>query len=247
MDNVTVIVPVSSESRDIDLFLKILQPSFARVNYKKIVISNESFGDMMDDEIIDRGGCYSGWFYQQLIKIFISQHVSTDWYLCLDSDCFFTGFKTMFEGNKPKLNIEKYPNMETGCHEGWWVNSSKFLKKSIPETWCGVTPMFIHTETMKKLSESYTVNSIRDAINNGCTEYTLYWTFFSSLFNYKDLYSEVPLSYGIYDRSYGDIDKSQELMNYTFPHFMSSPVGLIQSTLHYDVDGLAKNLSHLWN
>ena len=137
----------------------------------KETIVDRKYIRFVNDDVLDLPD-RPGWFRQQSIKLKIAKHIETDWYLSLDSDCYFIQSSTIdsfFVEGKAIVNTGK-------CHDKWWKASSLFLGKDEPEIKCSVTPMLLHTKTCKNLIEEYNVD---DAINSkaDCTEYTLYWTY----------------------------------------------------------------------
>ena len=246
MKDFTIVIPVSSKPKDIFLFKNILYPTLQKLECEIVIVSNEPFGTVKDSNFISEG-CMDGWRFQQCIKLDVSKMIKTEWYLCLDSDCFLTGFSSLFYNNKPKLNIEKTPQMSIGSHAEWWVQASTSLKLPVPSTWCGVTPMFLHTKTVKSMLKKHSYNKLKHFINIGATEYSLYWTYFCSIHNdYRDYYCSKPLSFGVYDKSFGEIDSSFADLTKAFASCKTVPIGLIQSTLNYNEKSLASLLPELW-
>lgn len=246
MKDFTIVVPVSSKPKDVFLFKNILYPTLEKLQCEILIVSNEPFGTVKDSNF-KRKGCLDGWRFQQCIKLDVAKIIKTEWYLCLDSDCFVTGFSSLFYNDKPKLNIEKTPEMPIGHHAEWWIQASTFLQLPVPSTWCGVTPMFLHTKTVKSMFQKHTYDKLKHLINMGATEYSLYWTYFCSIHeDYRHYYCSQPLSFGIYDKSFGQIDSSLSDLTKAFNNFKNFPIGLIQSTLNYNEKGLSSLLPKLW-
>jgi hypothetical protein len=236
----TVVLPVRNHQKDLEWFHKIAQPSFKNIDQKIIIISNNEIGSLSDASVLTADGCTSEWKYQQTLKLAISSFIDTEFYLCCDVDCFFTGNQSYFLDNKPKVNVEQ------NIHKDWWVAASKFLNVERPKLQCGVTPMFLHTKTVVSMIDSFKMNGLRHAINIGATEYSLYWTYLHSLSNPREKYSFSDLSYGIYDLSeFQNIDSDLQEMKRVWDRFKKFPINLIQSTLPLNLDGLSRNLCSL--
>jgi hypothetical protein len=236
----TIVIPVNSKSkRDLCLFHNILKPSLKNLDAPVLIISDQDFGDFKDSDF-DREGSWSDWHFQQYLKMVISQHVKTPWYLCLDADCFLTGNGSLFDGKKAKVNTETQLGNE---NIGWWENSAKFLSSTIPDILCGVTPMLIHTDSMQSLCKKHG-DFLKHWINHAASEYSLYWIYIQD--KVKELYSFKSMSYGIYDHSYCAVDslnydnikKCKEWLNY--------PCCLVQSSLKYNCEKLKNSLDFLW-
>lgn len=219
----TIFTPVSNSEHDISLYSNVFFPSLGVFQDNLFTISQQSFG-CLNDSLFPRSKFSSGWHFQQFLKIIAAKYIDTEWYLCLDVDCFLTGYSDFFVSDKPKLNIES-------THREWWAKSAYNLNLKIPNVTCGVTPMFIHTASMSKIIDRFGEQGIIDLLNKGCTEYTLYWTY---CMNSHDLYHYENLSYHIYDHSLGNPNSLTSYQNLAaIKSWQQYPIGLIQSTLKY--------------
>lgn len=237
----TVVLPVRNHQKDLEWFHKIAQPSFKNIDHQIVIISDNEIGSLPDTSVLTRDGCLSFWVYQQTLKLAISSFIDTEFYLCCDVDCFFTGNQNFYLENKPKVNIEQ------NLHKEWWDTASEYLNIDSPKTRCGVTPMFLHTETVVGMIDSFGINGLRHAINLGATEYSLYWTYLNSLLDPREQYSFSDLSFGIYDLSEcPTIDSDFNEMKRVWDRFLEFPINLIQSTIpNLNLDGLSRNLCKL--
>jgi hypothetical protein len=240
--NITIVIPIKGQ-KDALRYQLILEPTLSKVNAEVMLITDEDFDNAYPESTFDFQYLKSGWLRQQLIKLFVSQFVKTPWYLCLDSDCFFTK-----RGNIDSLFLTKdkskaFFNEELDTHSSWWEQAKDCLGlKSIPEIKCGVTPMMIKTELCKDLCNSYNVKRISKFLNSGATEYCLYWSYCKP---YK-YYESKTISQGVFDADVA----SRYFVNNPDCYFHISnlewnryPVGLVQSTLKHNPFKLKKALS----
>lgn len=192
--DVTIVLPIKGKA-DKKRFNRILRPSLDKIRGVKLcIVTNENINPrerdylpcrVIKDENFDIPSPMCGWRRQQVIKLQSHRYVDTKWMLAMDADCFF-----MFEGLIDLLmpNDKPFVNTKHGKHQNkWWLKSSAFLGKHIPEVRCGVTPMFLKTKICQQLDSS---KDIGDMIKRGATEYSLYWTYLDG--NYKD-YTLEPL------------------------------------------------------
>jgi hypothetical protein len=132
-----------------------------------------------------------GWFRQQIVKLYISEKVKTEFYICLDSDLLCikpTSYHDLIKHGKPGMNVES-----KSVHTYWWKESQKVLKlpnSSYTDGMSSSTNIFI-TEEVKNLIlylESIYRRSLSRVLLNWFwtdsylfrrqwTEYKLYWLF----------------------------------------------------------------------
>ena len=143
-----------------------------------------------------------GWLRQQIVKMYISSRVKTEFYICLDADvlCFRQAtYADLIKDDRPGMNLEPKT-----WHKYWWDASLKVLKMPDPGTSYGMsssTNIFITAEVlslMEYLEKIYGKSFIRTLLNwfwtntykfgREWTEYKLYW-----------LYIELHQKSGLYD------------------------------------------------
>lgn len=159
-----------------------------------------------DDILVDESVKFSsGWFKQQVLKLKIANHITTEHYILLDADMFatrHTKFSDLITNDKARIGVLSYHT-----HKDWWENTADLmgydidygLKDKVP----GCTPQILYTnlvkelmghlsdkvfkgeDWVKKLSElcpsTYGDTTIR------WTEYCLYWLYLikeKGLYNY---------------------------------------------------------------
>ena len=143
---ITVVIPIKGQE-DALRYQLILEPTLSKINAEILLITNEDFNHAHSESIFDFQYLNSGWLKQQLIKLFVSRIVKTPWYLCLDSDCFFTKRGNIDSFFLSKDRSKAFYNQELDTHSSWWKVSQECLGlKSTPKLKCGVTPMMIRTE-----------------------------------------------------------------------------------------------------
>jgi hypothetical protein len=132
-----------------------------------------------------------GWFRQQIVKMYISKRVRTEYYICLDSDLLCirpTAYHDLIKNGKPGINIES-----KAVHDYWWKQSQMVLK--FPESphatgMSSSTNIFITDETkdlIAYIEKTYRKSFSRALLNwfwtdsyifrKQWTEYKLYWLF----------------------------------------------------------------------
>lgn len=242
--NITIVIPLKGDA-DALRYELLLKPSLEKINANILLISSEELDGAINDDNFDLSGLLSGWHKQQFLKLIISYHINTPWYLCLDADCFFTSFKDidsmLLSGDKSKA----FYNDETGIHEEWWTKTCNLLGCTIPKKQCGVTPMTLSTQLSRDLCDDLGLEKIKSLINQGATEYTLYWSHHKpySYYIYR------PISHGIYPQPCNKkcfIENINCYRNISKEPWSSYPIGLIQSTMKHHPFKLKAALSHLF-
>ncbi len=132
-----------------------------------------------------------GWIRQQIVKMYISTLMKTEYYLCLDADVVCikpAGYNDLIKDGKPGINFEP-----KSWHDEWWNASRKVLKIPDPGTSVGMsssTNIFITeivTDLIKYIENIYKKSFVRTLMNwwwtntykfkREWTEYKLYWSF----------------------------------------------------------------------
>lgn len=164
-------------------YLKALKPRF---NYTVI---NEEDVIPADDYALFKKR--KGWFRQQIVKMYISQSVKTEFYICLDSDLLCikpTSYHDLIKNGKPGINLES-----KDVHAHWWRQSQKVLKLPDSPHSMGMsssTNILITKETcdlITYIEKTYKRSFTRTLLNwywinsyvfrRHWTEYKLYWLF----------------------------------------------------------------------
>lgn len=239
----TIILPLKGNA-DALRYSLLLEPYLGRINAKFILITDEEFDNKVKDSTFDLSELSSGWHKQQYIKLLVAEMVDTPWYLCLDSDCFFTKFDDVDEMFFNESKTKAFYNDETGCHANWWELAAKSLATTVPEVQCGVTPMVLNTNHTLSLLKHFGKKRIKKFINRGATEYTLYWTYNTPY----SLYENKPISHGVYPQEASKkcfIDNPKCYINISNEPWHSFPVGLVQSTMKHNPFKLAESLCHI--
>ncbi len=153
--------------------------------------------EVMTEEDLIPAGDYSvfkkrkGWLRQQIVKMYISTLMKSEYYLCLDADVICikrTGYNDLIKNGKPGINIEP-----KSWHTEWWKASGKVLKIPDPGTTVGMsssTNIFITEVALDliKYIESIYKKTFTNVLLNWWwtntykfkrewTEYKLYWLF----------------------------------------------------------------------
>ncbi len=132
-----------------------------------------------------------GWLRQQIVKLYISTLIKTDFYLCLDADVLCikpVGVNNLVINGKAGINIEP-----KSWHNEWWKASQKVLKIPDPGTTEGMsssTNIFITEvaiDLINYIENLYKKSFTRVLMNwwwtntykfkREWTEYKLYWLF----------------------------------------------------------------------
>lgn len=134
---------------------------------------------------------------QQIAKLTISGHITSEWYWVFDSKNFLIKSIThddLYENNKPRVSLETY--RDPYWYTGWVFLSEMYaLPEQMPIR--NNTPYPIHTVTAKELIESvdYFPSKFLEwySSHNVC-EFFLYYAFYLSKHDAFDLYSSQPFS-----------------------------------------------------
>jgi len=241
---ITIVIPVKGND-DALRYSLILEPSLKKLNAQVLVVTDEDLDNSFSDSNFDLSKLSSGWVKQQYIKLAISKYIKTPWYLCLDSDCFFTTFENIDDLFLSKDRNTAFYNDETGSHSEWWKLSSKFLSLPIPEQQCGVTPMMLKTSLCEKLLTNIGHKNIKKFLERGATEYTLYWTYNLPYSHY----TKKNISYGVYPQVASlncfvqNPDCYDNISNQPWHDY---PIGLIQSTMKHNPFLLKKAINKIY-
>jgi hypothetical protein len=189
-----------------------------------------------------------GWIRQQIVKLYISTLVKTEYYLCLDADLICikpTGFNDLIKNGKPGINIEP-----KAWHSDWWKASKKVLKIPDPGTTVGMsssTNIFITgvaLDLVKYIENIYKKSFTKVLMNwwwtntymfkREWTEYKLYWLFIE----YKELTKRYDPDNKIWARSIwkNTKDINEELFKTIFSNQNDGYFSICQSTrIEYDL------------
>tara|TARA_Y100000004_G_scaffold194015_1_gene257713 strand:- start:285 stop:1145 length:861 start_codon:yes stop_codon:yes gene_type:complete len=209
---ITIVVPVGGEKYLDDYYrlnnnllysidklfdLNCLQEVIVITNHPdKVEKENRPYLKILKDNEVRESNKY-GWGFQQVLKLEVSKYVQTEWYLTMDSDCYFT---------KPNVNTADFINEDgkafmritqnDGNLHDRWNNCALFLDSPVKnlEGCCTVTPVMMNRNYTRDLCDKYDV--LEGIIEKKCTEYTLYWTYLSKLNVALKTYINKPITYG---------------------------------------------------
>lgn len=240
----TIIVPVKG---DVDIYrldnIQLFLYDYFQTRYKILIITNKKeFSEInnlkvkykkLNIDIIDEKNIFkpskaiSGWRYQQILKLEISKLIKTEWYICMDADCFICKkleYDNLFVNGKCKTNIMTHDF----CPATW----KKDVDKIIPLTGTyglGVTPQILNTKICLELLNEFPASFLE---KNKFTEYLLYSSFLNKK-NKMDLYiDDKYFSKGIWSNetrvllSKRDTDKIKIILTNIFKNYN---FGLVQS------------------
>lgn len=144
---------------------------------------------VLDSELIPDECELEPWHKQQLLKLFSHSLVKSEWILTLDSDCYFVRNSSVVdfisvESNAFTRLAGKTPEVQ--IWDSWWEASAKYLNMPEPDTYCFVTPFIFNKQVLSSLCSAY---NVEEAIRNGCSEHTLYWTYLCNTHTYTDYYT----------------------------------------------------------
>jgi hypothetical protein len=102
-----------------------------------------------------RSGWVNGWLKQQIIKLSVADHVSTDYFLTLDPDVILCKPMTatdIFVGGKSILQAEA-----RRTHPSWWAGSATMLgiPSDLQRPGMSVTPAILSTCRRRVISENF--------------------------------------------------------------------------------------------
>jgi len=168
-----------------DIYSFYIITSFQDMNYFSHLFQdyNKFIKIINEDDIYPKKNSYTGWHLQQILKLYISKIIYTEYYLILDSDCYLTkkiNYSDLFVNNKPIPNlIHKHKN-------DWLLKSCQYYEldyEKVPDTIINVTPQLMNTKIVVELCNSN--KNIPELINNGCNEF---WIYFCYILKYYDLH-----------------------------------------------------------
>jgi hypothetical protein len=254
LEKQVTLVLVSAGQRDRELATRLLLPSLAKnldprgivllviVPDGEVEIFRKAIGDLalpfpiqiLADSIVfkqqfDWQSKIPGYQKQMLLKLYAAQHVSTEWYLTLDSDVYLlkkTDTSAFFGiDGKAIATMEK-----SNVHGGWHDNAHRSIGYPLADETLSVTPAMMNTLSCRSYINDYDVPA---AIASGTTEYSLYWLYLRKMGVHDKLYVKGEL-FDIHRCAWfaGDIDRRGGI-EMTVKHQMesSAPFSLIQSRI----------------
>ena len=222
---ITFVLPLSS-FRDINVAVNILFPSISQFfnlsDLKNTIVilnkkdfdcfnlhlykTNINYTDILKIKIVDESDLYSKktistYYLQMLLKLLISNHISTDYYLTLDADNIFTKKcnKNNFYSNKDKAFNSKAFNSKAFYHKikvkDKWLDRAEKCLDVIVDFNTNQTPFVFKTELVKNMLEN--IDTPYFILKKFCSEYTLYLAYLvkNNLFdnNYIDKHFTGPI------------------------------------------------------
>lgn len=154
--------------------------------FKDFFKEYKKFIDIIDENLLYKNS-YSndGWHIQQVLKLYISKYINTEYYIVLDSDCYLTkkiNYLNLFYNNKPILSLtNKHTN-------DWLIKSCKYYNidyNELPEIIMNVTPQLLKTTISIELCNNV---NVAELINNGCNEFWLYFCYIYKYYKFDDIY-----------------------------------------------------------
>ena len=168
IDDIYIIVP----SRETHLFQNIFS------YYKQVII--------LDENNVFSSNTQSGWHKQQMLKLYISNIIKSEYYIVLDADCFLTkriNISDIIIDNRPIISLmHKHKN-------NWLIKSCNYFNldyNKIPDPVLNVTPQILKTSIVKELIINHDVHSL---INSGCNEYWLYFCYLLTKYSFNEVYN----------------------------------------------------------
>jgi len=168
---------------------------------------------------------FTGWHMQQVLKLYISNYITTEHYIILDADCYLTkriGYADLFVYGKPIVNItHKHAN-------DWLLQSCKYFGldyEKVSEDIINVTPQLCTTRFVRELCA--TNNNIPELIYNGCNEFWLYYCYILKNYNFND---------------YFHVDKEKRLAN----HFIWIKEHLVNNSIEDTINSQFNDPSTLF-
>lgn len=170
-------------------FLIIVPPDEIDFDKRRInKFSNFKFRFVSDDDLCPTLRNKFGWHKQQILKLYASKIVETEYYLVLDTDLILihsATSKNFFHNNKPIFQQES-----ASVHWDWWMSSKNVLKSGVSfnndSMMMGVTPEVLNKTICSDLIDEIAKrNNVPDTAEfllsisqtENWTEYTLYWLF----------------------------------------------------------------------
>jgi hypothetical protein len=187
---------------DIDCFYIIT--SLQDLNYFSDLFQDNKYIKIInEDDVYPNKISCSGWQLQQVLKLYISRFISTEYYLILDSDCYLTkkiNYSDLFVNNKP------IPNLTYKRNNSWLIKSCQYYDldyEKVPDIIINVTPQLMNTKIVIELCDSN--KNIPELIINGCNEFWLYFCFILKYYNFYEIY-HVDLSKSLCNKCVWDFD-----------------------------------------
>jgi len=172
---------------DIDVFYVITRPDDIEFFSNLFQQYSPYLKVLNQNDIYQNNISQTGWHIQQVLKLFVSEIINTEYYLILDADCYLTkkiNYGDLFVDGKPILSlIHKHRN-------DWLIKSCSYYEldydNDVPDTILNVTPQLCNTRIVKELV--LTNSNIPQLINNGCNEFWLYFCYLLKCYNFYDVY-----------------------------------------------------------
>lgn len=176
--------------------------------------------EFINEESIQSKIPEKNWYYQQILKLKISQYIKTKYYLVLDIDMYLIKtlkMSDMFYENKIIYTNEVFPfnNPPGYTNKSWWENSCKLLDYNVEKLFhhhdlMGVTPQLLVTDIVCNLIEllknKFGVHDWEnELVNCGFTEFSLYWIYVIQT-SQKDIYT-------IYGDPLLDVDEENSVLH----------------------------------
>lgn len=125
-----------------------------------------------DDEVVPLDSKLHPWYRQQVIKLASHRLVETEFYLVLDSDCFFTRETHVEDLVIEGRGVVSYGEGPAYSHRNWYAGCRKLGLKT-PDRKINVTPFLMNSEIAKSAFE-YVASNPESIRKHGWSEYTLY-------------------------------------------------------------------------
>ena len=172
------------ENNDIDN-IYIIVPTNEIYIFQKILTINNKLITIVDEKNIINLHIHNGWIKQQILKLYISNIIKTEYYIVLDADCFLAksiNIKDIIINNKAIVSlIHKHKN-------NWLIKSCKYFNldyNKLPNNILNVTPQILKTTIVKELISQHNIILL---INNGCNEYWLYFCYLLTKYSFDEIY-----------------------------------------------------------
>jgi hypothetical protein len=171
---------------DIDKFYIIVPNS--DLHYGKVYFEEyKPYCTLINEDILNISNKVHGWHKQQVIKLNICKHISTEFYIVLDSDCYLTkkiALADIYRDNKPIVAlIHKHRN-------DWLLKSCIYFNidydKGCPANVMNVTPQILKTSIVLEVIEKHNVENL---IIQGCNEFWIYFCYILKHYNFEQIYN----------------------------------------------------------
>jgi hypothetical protein len=161
---------------DHKLFSKLCHSSAGKISQKALRI-------ITDDQVLRKHEQFTeSWYKQQILKLWISFHIETEYYLILDADIFCVNpisHNTFIRDGKAVTQMD---NQHKADNAKWMKEAAKFLNYDLDEEIpiMEVTPNTFSRELVQNLLENLNLKHdahrlYREMIKHSLTEYSLYY------------------------------------------------------------------------